>query len=289
MKLKCEWCDNRINDFDETCPYCNGVNRYFKRRGTGVPQTMDELKAWAESHNLPLSQMRTYIGENYTGAKAFGIYKDESSGNFIVYKNKADGTRAVRYEGPDEAYAVNELYQKMKERVAEQKSNRTGMGGTDNIPAYENRHGPSRRHSGFSILKTVIISLIVVHAITIVLPVMVLFLARYADAKPVTGYYQYEDEMYYWYDNDWYIYNYADGEWDRYYYDLDYLYDNYVDYRVPSYSYGDYGVTDFTDSDYYEELHYNDSNDWDDDWDSDYDWDDDYDWDSGWDDWDSDW
>ena len=72
--------------------------------------------------NLPLEEMRTFIGEDYKGAKAFGIYKDETDGTFVVYKNKEDGTRAVRYKGSDEAYAVNELYQKMKERVATQKA-----------------------------------------------------------------------------------------------------------------------------------------------------------------------
>ena len=35
----------------------------------------------------------------------------------MVYKNKADGSRAVRYSGPDEAYAVRELYLKLKSEV----------------------------------------------------------------------------------------------------------------------------------------------------------------------------
>ena len=41
---------------------------------------------------------------------------------FIVYKNKADGTRAVRYKGTDEAYAVNELYLKLKDEILNQKA-----------------------------------------------------------------------------------------------------------------------------------------------------------------------
>lgn len=48
--------------------------------------------------------------------KAFGIYKD-SDGNFVVYKNKGDGTRAERYRGKDEAYAVNEIYQKLRSEI----------------------------------------------------------------------------------------------------------------------------------------------------------------------------
>lgn len=122
MKIKCDWCGSWINDFDQVCPNCGGVNNNYNRHANGVPQTIEELKAWAKEMNLPLEDMRTFIGEDYKGAKAFGIYKDETDGTFVVYKNKEDGTRAVRYKGTDEAYAVNELYQKMKERVAVQKA-----------------------------------------------------------------------------------------------------------------------------------------------------------------------
>lgn len=122
MKIKCDWCGSWINDFDQVCPNCGGVNNNYNRHANGVPQTIEELKVWAKEMNLPLEEMRTFIGEDYKGAKAFGIYKDETDGTFVVYKNKEDGTRAVRYKGTDEAYAVNELYQKMKERVAVQKA-----------------------------------------------------------------------------------------------------------------------------------------------------------------------
>lgn len=122
MKIKCDWCGSWINDFDQVCPNCGGVNNNYNRHANGVPQTIEELKAWAKEMNLPLEDMRTFIGEDYKGAKAFGIYKDETDGTFVVYKNKEDGTRAVRYKGTDEAYAVNELYQKMKERVVVQKA-----------------------------------------------------------------------------------------------------------------------------------------------------------------------
>ena len=106
MKIKCDWCGSWINDFDQVCPNCGGVNNNYNRHANGVPQTIEELKAWAKEMNLPLQDMRTFIGEDYKGAKAFGIYKDETDGTFVVYKNKEDGTRAVRYKGTDEAYAA---------------------------------------------------------------------------------------------------------------------------------------------------------------------------------------
>ena len=84
--------------------------------GTRIPQTIEELKAFCAEKGMPLEKMRFFIGENIQEPKAFGIYRDEND-RFVVYKNKADGSRAVRYSGPDEAYAVRELYLKLKSEV----------------------------------------------------------------------------------------------------------------------------------------------------------------------------
>ena len=119
MKIKCEYCNNYIDDSEEKCPGCGSPNRYYNRVGNQVPTTIEELEKWYKDHNLPpYETTRFFIGINYTEPKAFGIYKDESTGKFIVYKNKDNGKRAIRYNGPDEAYAVNDLYQKLKERIA---------------------------------------------------------------------------------------------------------------------------------------------------------------------------
>lgn len=121
MKIPCEYCGQMIPETAQKCSYCGAGNRRVRRTAYGVPATIEELRAYCRHHNLPLADMRVFLGEDDRGAKAFGIYRDENTGNFVVYKNKADGTRAVRYEGSDEAYAVNELYLKIRERVAEQK------------------------------------------------------------------------------------------------------------------------------------------------------------------------
>lgn len=86
------------------------------RSADGVPKTIEELKAFCRAKNLPLEKMRFYIGMDFRQPKAFGIYKD-SDGNFVVYKNKGDGTRAERYRGRDEAYSVNEIYQKLRSEI----------------------------------------------------------------------------------------------------------------------------------------------------------------------------
>jgi len=84
------------------------------------PRTILELKYFCQDHNIPAEKMHFFIGEDYRGPKAYGVYQDED-GHFIVYKNKADGTRVVRYSGPYEDIAVNELYEKMKAEVEAQR------------------------------------------------------------------------------------------------------------------------------------------------------------------------
>ena len=137
MRIKCESCGKRIRDTDDTCPHCGAfVNRRSSSVTVGepirypakedTPRTIEELQAWYEARNLPPYDVtRFFIGHNYPDARAFGIYRDGA--NCVVYKNKADGSRAIRYEGPDEAYAVNELYERLREEILHQKSRGSGV------------------------------------------------------------------------------------------------------------------------------------------------------------------
>ena len=87
----------------------------------GKPKTIDELKEYCASNGFTSEKTRFFIGENYKDPRAFGIYEDEASGEFIVYKNKDDGNRAIRYRGTDEAFAVGELYDRLQKEIANQK------------------------------------------------------------------------------------------------------------------------------------------------------------------------
>ena len=87
----------------------------------GIPKTIDELKDYCERNGFTSSKTRFFVGFNYEGPKAFGIYKDEETGEFVVYKNKDDGSRAVRYRGTDEEFAVVELYDRLQEEIRNQK------------------------------------------------------------------------------------------------------------------------------------------------------------------------
>ena len=111
---KCPFCGGVVRSDEKTCPHCGAVNRHYVEdtpRTVILPKTIEELQEYCAERGMPLLRMRFFIGEDYREPKAFGIYRDGE--NVVVYKNKGDGTRAVRYRGPDEAHGVNELFQKL--------------------------------------------------------------------------------------------------------------------------------------------------------------------------------
>ena len=122
MQIKCEYCGSMIEETADKCPFCGATNNAVKRTADKTPKTIAELQQWYQDRHLPPYEItRFFIGINYKKPKAFGIYQDGDQ--FIVYKNKANGERAIRYQGTDEAYAVNELYLKLKSEILNQKAN----------------------------------------------------------------------------------------------------------------------------------------------------------------------
>ena len=280
-----------------------------EKRRVQTPRTIDELLAFCERHDLPLAKMRFFIGLDYPGAKAYGIYQD-ADGQFVVYKNKADGSRAVRYRGPDEAYAVNELFQKLKDEASGQRARvaaaRTGFPASEahgNNPYNYSRGAASQPRKKKPVSRAVLLCLGVAAAITIARTAVAI--RNKTPLRPSTGYYHYNDNYYYHQNDDWYYYDGGLDGWFPIYTIDDELTNNYGDYYT-SYSYDDdYGVDSFADSGYYDSQSGSSSysSDWDsgsssswswdwdddDDWDSSSDWDWDSDWDSDFGDWDSDW
>ena len=124
MQIKCDFCGAMIDETSERCPNCGAPLSGANRTASEQPKTIEELKAWYTAHHLPPEEItRFFIGKNITEPKAFGIYRD-GNGDFVVYKNKSTGERAIRYKGADEQYAVNELLQRLKAEIVDQKGNR---------------------------------------------------------------------------------------------------------------------------------------------------------------------
>ena len=265
------------------------------------PRTIEELKQWYIDRNLPSESVtRFFIGSNYIGAKAFGIYKDEMTDKFVVYKNKADGSRSIRYEGMNEEYAVNELYKKLKSEIYNQKNNNSNNYRSnrnyindDNYyrdqGIYFDNYNSGREYRGRSIQLGSLRGVIIIYIIIIIL------VCLWAMSRPRRGYYRFNDDYYYYQSGSWYMYDDEYNSWD-YTIVSDTFKDNCSDYYSSrNYSYS-YGIGDFKDSVHYESSSsYSDDYDSDYDYDYDYDYDSDYDWDSSssWDsdysDWDSDW
>lgn len=200
MKIKCSYCRNEFNDTLEKCPNCGAPNEGVIRTADRQPVTVEQLKEWYTSKGLPPYEVtRFFIGENYKQPKAFGIYKDEQSGNFVVYKNKASGERAIRYEGTDEAYAVNELFQRLKQEIIEQKAH--------NVQRRAKRSSSGKRDVGCSFACVIIICALILGCFGFL---------KFAEIPPA-GYYILDNEAFYHiseYKMDyWYVYDSVSDQW----------------------------------------------------------------------------
>lgn len=267
MNVTCDYCGQKFDSVNSVCPHCGAPSDGLIRDASYVPRTIEELREFCESHRMPLRQMRFFIGEDCREPRAFGIYQDEW-GNFVVYKNKDDGTRAVRYQGRNQAYAVKELYEKLKSEILLRKQKHPGA-----VRSARSAGAPSSGNIG-SIVKVGFFALVA--ALLIVVGIV-------KNSGPKRGYYSYGGDTYYYQNDTWYSYDDYDG-WGVAYSVDEELNGNYRDYYESSAFDSAYDASDFSDTDYYYESDSSDS-DWDDsDWDSDYD-----SWDSSDTDWGSDW
>lgn len=285
---KCEYCGSIISTQDQICPNCGASNPGYvidTQKIVTDPQTIEELKEYCAERGMPLARMRFFIGEDFKEPKAFGIFRD-SRGDIVVYKNKADGTRAVRYKGPDERHAVNEIYGKLLQECHNRgiypdgKSNTPSMtrsssyNGNSSADSYEN----ARKVAGCLKYSGILIPLI------LALIFIIIFII--GSIKHPNGYYKYDDTMYYLKGSTWFYYDDYTDDW----YGVsnsvtDSIYDNGRTYYQEDEWDSSWGESIYDSDAYreYEESHYSSSSDSDSDYDS-YD-----DWDSGSTDWDSDW
>lgn len=327
MNLKCEYCGVMFDDTLEKCPNCGAVNKNVRRMAKGTPKTIEELQEWYHEHNLPpYEKTRFFLGVDYKNPRAFGIYRDGDE--FIVYKNKDNGERAIRYRGPDEAYAVNELYLKLKGEILNQKEHNLGDQPTTASSVVKQTGScfwGMIKGVGLFFLGLIALGSAVTcwySVIPMVLPFVAYFLI--AKFKPewkdkvhrflwpaviilsfVTLYIfgVYEDKVYYnyngeticKYENEYYRYDTYLGD---YYYYSDSLPSGFSSSPSTYETEWDDSITKFEDSEYYDEnfdssdsnsSSYYSSGDSYSSWDSDYSWSSSDSWDSGSTDWGSDW
>lgn len=263
---KCEYCGATILSSDRECPQCGAPNPNYveeMKRTVFLPKTIEELKEYCSERGMPLLRMRFFIGEDFKEPKAFGIYQDGDE--FVVYKNKANGQRAVRYRGPDEEYAVNELFQKLLEEC-----HNRGIY-PDGKPVEGTGPKRSSRQSDFvkKVFLPIFLSMFLVTGIGIGAGI---YMHRNDGYYVVNN--NNSNEVYYHHGSNWYY----DSGSDWYEVD-DFPYEGYEDYYAGDDYDSDWGGTDFKDSAIWEEIQESNSSS-----SSDYD-----SWDSSDTDWDSDW
>ena len=269
MNIKCDFCGSMIDERSQSCPHCGAPLSGVNRTASGQPQTIEELKAWYESHNLPPEEItRFFIGKDISEPKAFGIYKTET-GDFVVYKNKSTGERAVRYKGADEGYAVNELYQRLKAEIADQKHNSPGAKPT---ALKDDSFKKRNRRLGCG-------------CVTLLVIMMIYFIASAAfDGVPPRGYYKYNGTEYYHQNSKWFSYDPTTDKW----LEAESLSEYINDDNADQYKYSGHEGTAFEQTNWYDNGSSGSSDD-DDDWDSDSKWSSSDSWSSSSTDWDSDW
>ena len=192
MKIECSYCGNSFDDYLEKCPNCGAPSDALVRTASDTPRTIEELQEWYKSKGLPPAETtRFFIGVDYKKPRAFGIYKDPSTGVVVVYKNKDNGERAVRYQGTDEAYGVNELYQRLKQEIIQQKMNNVKKAQGSSNYATNNK----AKNIGSSMLKKLLAVLGACFAMfmgIVLIGVAVIFFS------PSDGYYDYQNHYYYY-------------------------------------------------------------------------------------------
>ena len=261
----CPICGKPIEDNQLNCPHCGSTLLTLEELRNREPKTIEELLTYCDMHHIPLEKMRFFIGLDVKQPKVFGIYRENDE--VIVYKNKSNGTRAIRYQGTNEAEAVKIILDKMYEEQDLRRIN-------NQTPA-QKRAEKERKQRAYTALGYITMGAVAGLAAW----------GIYTSATNLPNYYTYNNQHYVNYNDSWYYYDYDSWEPvdnDFYYSDFYYHYDDYYDGQDYDYS---SSYTSFQDSEYYEET-----TSW-----SDYDEDDDdwSDWGDSWDyndtDWDSDW
>ena len=276
MERKCPYCGSTIDEKSQYCHICGTPLDVVQNKLGQKPQTIEELQAWYTDHHLPPEEVtRFFIGKNILEPKAFGVYKNEV-GEFVVYKNKASGERAIRYQGMDEAFAVGEILQKLRDEMAEQRARqRARKANAQQSDRPRATYATSTEESSGS---SGIPDIVKMFGFAVAFIVGCFFFVSLNHVP--NGYYKYQNIEYFLQGSTWYKYNSASDTWQRATEPMSkYITsDNADQYRF----YGHQG-TRFESTEWYDDGSSSDNSSYDDDWD------DDDDWDSGSTDWDSDW
>lgn len=200
MERSCIFCGRSLADGDEVCPNCGTpVSRGAESAPDSVgrrdpladgPRSLDELKAYCRAHRLSPEALRFSIGRDSAESRVTGIFR-EPSGDFVVFRNKGDGSRLELYRGTDEASAVRVFFPRLQDALARQRS---GSG-----RAAASRSSASVRRQSGCLTRPLLLVILLIILFSLVF--------TFFDRSPSKGYYRYNEVYYYCDDGDWYYYS----------------------------------------------------------------------------------
>ena len=169
---------------------------------------------------------------------------------------------AIRYQGKDEEYAVNELYQRLKDEIVHQKqlnsNKRKGVFSSASSKGFSNKNSGSKLAQLVNKIWIIAVIVILINSF-LVTP----FKNRH------NGYYQYDSNVLYNYQGDWYYWDYTDWEPLEQLAGPDVarevskeLESDYDEYYLSEKWNSSYSFDNWDNSSYYEEYHSNDTSDY---------------------------
>ncbi len=84
----------------------------------GTPQTITALRNWVVENNAGMIPHNLVIGEESVDPFVCGLYVDESTRDFVVYRTNECGFSRLLYQGQDEATAVYSLFSKLRDDMS---------------------------------------------------------------------------------------------------------------------------------------------------------------------------
>ena len=253
MDKKMVYRPDLAEDATEFCPLCGAPVAPEEKsepeaspaQPETAPRTVEELLALCASFEADPAAYHFYIGEDEKDAVGYGLFVDEF-GDYVFYHNHRNQQRSIRYKGRDEAYAVGELYRRMKEaRVFYRPVSRQEEGG-------ERRHHHSHSgQSGRQRRKARRIRLAVAIGAAVVVCCVAAVVLRWRALQPKDGYYHCQGRYYYLQQHQWYAYDSVMDNWEKTDANPTIVANHQAYYRSIYYWEGS-PVSDFRDSGYYD-------------------------------------
>ena len=125
-KVRCQYCDELIDDTSAFCPHCNAANKDHKRFLKDIPKDITSLSQWVKNQKLPENSTMSFIvGPPSSRKNSYVLNKDGK--NINIYYVDREGKKQMKYHGADEEYACGLFYQMVRDESIKATINATQL------------------------------------------------------------------------------------------------------------------------------------------------------------------